>query len=107
VPIDCFALYAPRLYKTKGGTYLTTSNSISSAGPPLHQRSVYRLVGTEGRRHFIDLPQSFIGIVWHQQLVAAVVTVGVVAAGVGAGADAVRVSTNHKFRMVIMVVDLL
>jgi hypothetical protein len=62
--------------------------------------------GTEGCRHFIYLPQSFIGIVWHQQLVAAVVTVGVVAA-VGAGADAVRVSTNHKFRMVIMVVDLL
>jgi hypothetical protein len=48
------------------------------------------------------------GIVWHQQLVAAMdAAVGVVGAGVGAGADAVRVSATNKFRMVSMVINLL
>ena len=46
------------------------------------------------------------GIVWHQQLVAVDATVGVVV-GVGAGADAVRVSTNNTVRMIGMVVNLL
>jgi len=56
----------------------------------------------------VYLPQSFMGIVWHQQLVAAMdAAVGVVGAGVGAGADAVRVSATNKFRMVSMVINLL
>jgi hypothetical protein len=52
------------------------------------------------------LPQSFPGIVWHQQFAGAEAAVGVVGVGVGAGAEAVRVSTTKKFRMVSMVVNL-
>jgi hypothetical protein len=54
------------------------------------------------------LPQSFPGIVWHQQFAGAeAAAVGVVGVGVGAGAEAVRVSATNKFRRVSMVVSLL
>jgi hypothetical protein len=54
------------------------------------------------------LPQSFPGIVWHQQLlVAAEATVGVAGAGVDAGAAVVKVIAINKFRMVGMVVVFL
>jgi hypothetical protein len=57
---------------------------------------------------YLYLPQSFMGMVWHQQLVAAEdATVGVVAAGadVGAGTDVVKVITINK--SVGMVVNFL
>jgi hypothetical protein len=53
----------------------------------------------------VYLPQSFTGIVWHQQFAGEEAAVGVVGLGAGTGADPVRVSTTNKFRMVSMVVS--
>ena len=41
----------------------------------------------------VYFPQSFIGIVWHQQLAVLEAAVGVVGMGAGAGAGAITVST--------------
>jgi hypothetical protein len=51
------------------------------------------------------LPQSFIGMVWHQQLVAAAVGVGV---GAGTGAGEIKESrTGIKVRTNVMVFNFL
>jgi hypothetical protein len=57
----------------------------------------------------VYLPQSFPGMVWHQQLLVVDVAVGagVVVGGVDAGADAFRMITNNTSRMLVMMVNLL
>jgi hypothetical protein len=55
---------------------------------------VQRESGATNDRCFVYLPQSFIGIVWHQQLLEAEAAAVGVAAGAGAGE--IRESTNAK-----------
>src|ERR1700693_1710677 len=57
LPIDCSALGPPRLYKRNDGSYPRAGTRVhhlqlglSSAGPPLHQRSLVRLLWSVAKR---------------------------------------------------------